>query len=142
MCKPQIRRQVCRGFAQCATGLLLLLLENIDHLNYRACHHDDHQGHHHYDRDHEGQDNQNCLCAAVCSLLLLIIFITNHQPCQLQLPVCPHLPMVALSSFSSPLKLGSKLSSWFPVMSISLVIVFAQSIKRMITMIKPFPALC
>ena len=44
-----------------------------------------------------------------------------HQPCQLQLPVCPHLPMVALSSCSSPLKLGSKLSSWFPVMPISIV---------------------
>ena len=58
-----------------------------------------------------------------------------HQPCQLQLPVCPHLPMVALSSFSSPRKLGSKLSSWFPVMSISIVIVFLESITSMVTMI-------
>lgn len=137
MCKPQMRRQVCRGFAQCATGLLLLLLEDIDHLNYRPCHHDDHQRNHHCDREHEGQDNQNRLCAADCSLLLLIIFIINSST----LPIT--ITCVPTSSHGGTKLMLKSSQTWVETelvvscdANLYCLNVFLESITSMVTMVK------
>ena len=47
-------------------------------------------------------------------------------------PVCPHLPMLKLSSCSRPRRAGSKLSSWLPVISLMMILMILMTILIMI----------